>query len=108
MLEKFTFMGYFIGWSLRNKGGLAIDLPLCLWRRLCHGSQRYIYTVEDLRELDVFRAEMLTQIEQHAKELDSDEAFSIFYDGYTFVGSFDSGVNGTEVTVELCPGGAER
>ena len=76
MLEKFTFLGYFLGWSLRNKGGLAIDLPLCLWHRILKGSQGYVYTIEDLREMDVFRAEMLTQMRQHAKELDSDEAFT--------------------------------
>ena len=77
MLNKFTFLDYFLGWSLRNKGALAIDLPLCLWKRILNGSQGYVYSVEDLREMDVFRAEMLTQMRQHAKELDSDEAFNI-------------------------------
>ena len=69
MLEKFTFFGYFLGWSLRVKGGLALDLPLCMWRRICQGSRNYIYTIEDLRELDVFRADMLAMIRQHSKEL---------------------------------------
>ena len=59
MLEKFSFLGYFLGWSLRNKGGLAIDFPLSLWRRICNGSVGYVYTLEDLHEIDVFRADML-------------------------------------------------
>ena len=59
MLKKFTFFGYYLGWSLRNMGGLAIDLPLAFWRRLCNGSRNYVYTLSDLREIDLFRAEML-------------------------------------------------
>ena len=62
MLKKFTFLGYFLGWSLRNMGGLAIDLPIAFWRRICKGSQAYVYTLEDLQEMDLFRAEMLKQI----------------------------------------------
>mmetsp|Transcript_29094 Transcript_29094/g.38749 ORF Transcript_29094/g.38749 Transcript_29094/m.38749 type:complete len:107 (+) Transcript_29094:876-1196(+) len=58
-LAKFTFLGYFLGWSLRSRGGLAIDFPHCIWRRICSGPL-YVYTLEDMRELDVFRAEMLT------------------------------------------------
>ena len=57
MLDKFTFLGYFLGWSLINMGALAIDFPMCIWRRIV--KRNYIYTIEDLRELDVFRAEML-------------------------------------------------
>mmetsp|Transcript_3428 Transcript_3428/g.4536 ORF Transcript_3428/g.4536 Transcript_3428/m.4536 type:complete len:94 (+) Transcript_3428:2057-2338(+) len=90
MLAKFTWLGYFLGWSLRAKGGLAIDLPLCLWRRILKGSQNYVYTVEDMREMDVFRAEMLLQIRQHACDLDSDEVFAVFYEGYTFTASFET------------------
>ena len=60
MLKKFTFFGYFLGWSLRNMGGLALDLPIAFWRRLCKGSQNYVYTVKDLRSMDVFRADMLS------------------------------------------------
>ena len=59
MLKKFTFLGYFLGWSLRNMGGLAIDLPIAFWRRICNGSMNYVYTLEDLREIDLFRADML-------------------------------------------------
>ena len=107
MLEKFTFLGYFLGWSLRNKGGLAIDLPLCLWHRILKGCQGYVYTIEDLREMDVFRAEMLTQMRQHAKELDSDEVFNVFYDGYTFTAVLGND-NEDEKTVELCEGGSAK
>ena len=60
MLKKFTFLGYLLGWSLRNLGGLSIDLPLAFWRRVCKGSQIYTYTIEDLREMDCHRAEFLS------------------------------------------------
>ena len=64
VLKKFTFLGYMLGWSLRNMGGLNIDLPLAFWRRLCDDStsasdKEYVYTVEEMREVDVFRAELL-------------------------------------------------
>ena len=74
MLKKFTFFGYFLGWSLRNMGGLAIDLPLTFWRRVCHGLD-YVYTIEDLREMDLFRADMLSQILNHALELQTEDEF---------------------------------
>lgn len=54
MLQKFTFLGYFLGWSLRNMGGLAIDLPIAFWRRICKGSQGYVYTLADLHEIDKY------------------------------------------------------
>ena len=60
MLKKFTFFGYFLGWSLRNMGGLAIDLPMAFWRRLCNGSKGYVYTLDDLRTINVFRSDMLS------------------------------------------------
>lgn len=62
MLKKFMFLGYFLGWSLRNMGGLAIDLPNAFWTRICKGSQNYSYSLEDLREMDSHRAEFLSQI----------------------------------------------
>ena len=101
MLNKFTFLGYFLGWSLRNRGSIAIDFPICFWRRLCKGSQNYVYTLQDLRELDVFRAEMLEQILKHAKELTSDEEFAAYYNGYTFEASLSD-----EKTINLCPNGS--
>ena len=106
MLKKFTFLGYFLGWSLRNMGGLAIDLPIAFWHRVCKGSQGYVYTLEDLREIDIFRAEMLRQIKKHAKELNSDEEFDLIYDGYTFEASLGSDSDAN--VVELCPGGVLR
>ena len=102
-LEKFSHLGYFLGWSLRVKGSLAIDLPLCFWQRICHGSINYVYSLEDLRELDVFRADMLAMIKQHARELDSDEEFAAYYDGYTFEASLSD-----NNTIELCPNGTNK
>ena len=101
MLEKFTFLGYFLGWSLRNKGGLAIDLPLCLWKRLLHGIRGYVYTIEDLREMDVFRAEMLMHIKTQALNLPTEEDFAVLFEGYTFTASFGT-EDDDEQLVELC------
>ena len=60
VLKKFMFFGYFLGWSLRNLGGLGIDLPLAFWKRVC-GGLTYCYTMEDLESMDVYRFNMLTQ-----------------------------------------------
>ena len=105
MLKKFTFLGYFLGWSLRNMGGLAIDLPIPFWRRLCNGSKGYVYTVQDVREFDLFRAEMLSNIKKSAESMQSDEEFSVVFDGYTFEASFDSSSDAK--VVELCPNGSQ-
>lgn len=59
MLKKFTWLGYMLGWSLRNMAGLAIDLPIALWKRICNGSKNYVYDLDDLREIDVYRSDML-------------------------------------------------
>ena len=107
MLEKFTFLGYFLGWSLRARGSLAIDLPISYWKRILHGNKDYVFSIQDLREMDVFRAEMLNQIRQHAIELDSDEVFSVFYDGYYFTASLGT-ENEEENIVELCEGGSSK
>ena len=104
MLKKFTFLGYYLGWSLRNMGGLAIDLSPAFWRRVCNGSKGYVYTLEDLREMDLFRADMLSQIKMHALTSTSDEEFAAYYDGYTFEGSFSS--DSESAVVELCFNGA--
>lgn len=105
MLKKFTFLGYFLGWSLRNMGGLAIDLPIAFWRRLLNGSKGYIYTLQDVREFDLFRAEMLKNIKESAQNMQSDEEFSAIFDGYTFEASFDS--SSEAKVVELCPNGSQ-
>lgn len=104
MLKKFMFLGYFLGWSLRNMGGLAIDLPISLWRRICKGSENYTYTLADFREMDAHRAEFLSQIEAQSK-VASEEDFAIVYDGYTFEGSFN--LENDIVDIELCPDGAK-
>ena len=103
MLKKFTFLGYFLGWSLRNMGGLAIDLPFAFWRRVCKGSQGYVYTIDDLREMDSHRAEFLSQVAKQSQTA-SEEDFNAVYDGYTFEGSF--GVDTEMIDIDLCPNGA--
>ena len=103
MLQKFTFLGYLLGWSLRNLGGLSIDLPLAFWRRVCNGSQNYTYTIQDLKEMDSHRAEFLTQMINQSQTA-TEEEFSALYNGYTFEGSFSVGNN--LINTDLCPGGA--
>jgi hypothetical protein len=58
VLKKYAFLGYFIGWSLRNICGLGIDLVPSFWRRLCGGPD-YTYTMEDLHAMDYIRYEGL-------------------------------------------------
>ena len=53
-LHKFTFLGFFLGWSFRVMGSLGIELPPAFWNRVC-GGPSYSYTLEDLRSMDVFR-----------------------------------------------------
>ena len=57
-LKKLKFFGYFLGWSLRSLGGLAIDLPPAFWNRIC-GGPTYVYTLEDLKQMDIFRHDTL-------------------------------------------------
>ena len=45
---------------------------------------------------------MLEQILKHAKELESDDEFAAYYDGYTFEASLRE-----DKTVDLCPNGAQ-
>ena len=104
MLNKFTFFGYLLGWSLRNMGGLAIDLPIAFWRRVIKGSEgQYTYTLEDLHEMDIFRADLLSKILSDAKTLLNDEIFASQYDGFTF----EAAINDAGQTEELCPGGSK-
>ena len=56
-----------------------------------------------MRELDLYRSEMLAQIQSHAREMTSETEFEAIYDGYTFEASL-----GDDLTVELCPGGAQK
>ena len=57
-LSKYTFLGYFLGWSFRVMGSLGIELSPAFWNRICAGLD-YSYTLEDLRSMDVFRWQTL-------------------------------------------------
>ena len=101
-LKKFMFLGYFLGWSLRTMGGLGIDLPLAFWHRVCIGPS-YMYTLEDLKSMDLYRFNELNQYIE-AAELLSDEDFNATYDGYMFEG----GIGYPLGDVELCEGGSSK
>jgi len=60
-LQKYTFIGFFLGWSTMNKGALNLDLCDAFWSRVCGGPD-YVYTLEDLKSMDVFRYRLLTDI----------------------------------------------
>ena len=68
LLRKYHFLGYFIGWSMRCMGGLGIDIAPAFWKRVCEGPD-YIYTLEDLRSMDVFRYDMLTKFKKEGPEV---------------------------------------
>ena len=62
VLRKYLFLGYFLGWSLRNMGALGIDIVPSFWNRLCGGPQ-YVYTLEDLHAMDFYRYSELKEIQ---------------------------------------------
>ena len=99
ILKKYSFLGYFLGWSLRNMGGLGIDLPSAFWKRVC-GGPNYIYSLEDLKSMDKFRYTTLKQIKESADSLDKNE-FNYAYDGTCFEAIFD----GNDENISLCDGG---
>ena len=102
-LKKLIFLGYFLGWSLRSLGGLGIELAPAFWNRVC-GGPTYVYSLEDLRSMDVFRHDTLQQLKT-ASEMFKDEAeFAAMYEGYNFEGDFGDG----ETYVELCDGGSKK
>ena len=61
ILRKYLFLGYFLGWSLRNMGALGIDIVPSFWKRLL-GGPTYVYTLEDLHSMDFYRHRELTQV----------------------------------------------
>ena len=96
-LRKFTFLGYFFGWSLATIGSLNLDLPRAFWNRLC-GGLNYVYTIEDVKSQDTLLANFLISVQKAAAELTEDE-FAQIYADYTFIletNSLDGKV------VELC------
>ena len=100
LLRKYSFLGYFLGWSMRGMGGLGIDLVPAFWNRVC-GGPTYVYTLEDLRSMDIYRFDILTAYKNDA-EIRSDEEFTAVYDSYFFDAVFD----GDSDPKELCEGGS--
>ena len=58
LLEKLTMLGFFLGWSIAAIGALSLELPMPFWRRVCAGPS-YIYTLDDLFEMDKYRKQLL-------------------------------------------------
>ena len=100
VLKKYSFLGYFIGWSLRNICGLGIDIVPSFWRRLC-GGPTYVYTMEDLHCMDHILYGGLNQIKE-AAETYSAEDFLAVYQGYMFEDLF-----GGDQMEELCANGKD-
>ena len=101
-LKKLIFFGYFLGWSLRSMGGLGIDLPPSFWNRIC-GGPTYVYTMDDLRSMDIYRYDTLIQLQNATKTLSKSD-FNVMFDDYKFEADFGTGVE----YVELCEGGAAK
>ena len=68
-------------------GGLGLNLPPCFWERVCNGPN-YIYTLEDLKEMDKYRFDDLTRILESKETCQDDETFALYYDGYMFEANF--------------------
>ena len=100
-LKRLVFFGYFLGWSLRTMGGLGLDLPPCFWNRICGGPD-YVYTMEDLKQMDKYRYDDLQRITDSKETCPDDETFALYFDGYMFEADFGKG------SVPLCEGGLEK
>ena len=101
VLRKYLFFGYFLGWSLRNMGALGIDIVPSFWNRLC-GGPTYVYTLEDVEAMDIYRHKELIEIKKAAEEMEA-EVFDSVYGDYVFEGNFDG-----QGDIELFPGGKEK
>ena len=88
VLQNILFCGYFIGWSIVALGNMSFTLPDAFWRRITGGGEDYVYTLEDLKSMDLFRYNQLCQLREHSQTL-SDEDFEGFYMGETFEADLD-------------------
>lgn len=86
-LKRLVFFGYFLGWSLRTMGGLGLELPPCFWSRIC-GGPNYIYTLEDLKQMDKYRYDDLKRLIDFKENCVDDETFSLQYEGHMFDADF--------------------
>ena len=82
-------------------GGLGLELPPCFWKRIC-GGQDFVYTLEDIKQMDKYRYDDLTRLVESKETCQDDETFAMYYDGYTFEADFGEG------SVPLCDGGLEK
>ena len=84
-LQKLSFLGYFLGWSLASIGSLNLELPSAFWNRLC-GGVNYVYTISDVRSQDALLANHLESIRTTASTGScSEEDFSMIFGDLTFV-----------------------
>ena len=82
-------------------GGLGLELPPCFWKRIC-GGPKYVYTMEDLKQVDKYRFDDLERLLEAKENCQDDETFALYYDGYMFEADFGKG------PVPLCEGGLEK
>lgn len=101
LLQKLKMFGFFLGWSIAAIGALSLELPMPFWKRLCQGPT-YVYSLEDLFEMDKYRKQLLDQIIDTADSV-SEEDFLAGYEGTFFQADFGDGN-----IVDLCENGAEK
>ena len=99
-LQKIIFLGYLLGWALKWNSSLGLYLPRAFWSRVCYGDEKYVYSLDDLRSMDLFRYNHLQQLKKDIHTLGHDE-LKANYETLTFEADLDS-----EQRVELVPGGA--
>ena len=87
VLRKYLFLGYFLGWSLKNMGALGIDIVPSFWNRLC-GGPTYVYTLEDLEAMDFVGHKNLIEILNQSEERTAEE-FDSIYGWYAFEDTFE-------------------
>ena len=78
-LEKLSFLGYFLGWSLISIGSLNLELPSAFWNRLCGGPD-YVYSMKDVRSQDALLANYLENIRTSAAQCTQEEFAEVFGD----------------------------
>lgn len=86
-LKRFLLIGKMIGWSLQSHSyNLSLDLNVIFWKTLC----KLKISVEDLKDIDIYRYQLLKQVLTDPN----------------YEGTFEADL-GDGVERELCDGGSQ-
>jgi len=99
--ELFTFMGYFLGFSIRSQSAMNWHFPPIFWKQLLGLPG----TMSDLLDFDAYSWQILTDIKKQGAALAPEEFDAVLSDlleDATFQTYLSNGT-----VVELCPGGKE-